>query len=140
MTGDRLRIEDVKESDSGLYVCRANNAAGEAETTAHVVVREARERLPPRLLHGPYDMTAPVGTTVELPCRADGEPKPVIVWRKDGSVVKEDQVHKRLSSAGSLYLHNLTAADAGLYECSAINDYGKVASQGVLQVKGTLIF
>lgn len=131
-----MRIADVKESDSGQYVCRADNTAGEAETTAHVTVLENREKLPPRLLHGPYDMTAPVGTTVELPCRADGEPKPVIIWRKDGQVVKEDANRRRLSVAGSLYLYNLSLADAGNYECSAVNDFGKIAAQGVLQVKG----
>lgn len=134
--GQKLRIDHAKESDSGLYVCRADNRAGQAETTAQVTIRDYREKLPPRLIHSPYNIDAPKGSTIEVPCRADGEPTPVIVWRKDGSVLDEDKVHRKISPVGSLYIRNVTFDDAGTYECSAVNDYGKVAAHGILTVKG----
>ena len=140
MQGQKLRIEHVKESDSGLYVCRADNRAGQAETTAQITVKDFRERLPPRLIHTPYNIDAPKGSTIEIPCRADGEPTPVIVWRKDGKVLEEDKSHRKISPGGSLYVHNVTFDDAGLYECSAVNDYGKITANGVLTVKGERIY
>lgn len=134
--GRKLRIEHVKESDSGLYVCRADNRAGQAETTAQIIVKDYRDRLPPRLIHTPYDIDAPKGSTIEIPCRADGEPTPVIVWRKDGTILGEDKTHRKRSPSGSLYIHNVTFDDGGLYECSAVNDYGKITAHGMLTVKG----
>lgn len=37
----------------------------------------------PRLVATPYNMEAPKGSTIELPCKAEGEPKPVVSWTKD---------------------------------------------------------
>lgn len=81
-------------------------------------------------------MEVPSGSTIEIPCRADGEPTPVIVWRKDGRIVEEIRGHIRLSPVGSIYLRNVSFQDAGIYECSAVNDFGKVAAHGVIKVKG----
>ncbi|EEB18896.1 Thyroid peroxidase precursor, putative [Pediculus humanus corporis] len=134
--GQKLRIEHVKESDSGLYVCRADNRAGQAETTARILVKDYRERLPPKFIHTPYNLDVPAGSTIEIPCKADGEPAPVMVWRKDGNVISESKGHYRLSSHGSLYIHSVSFQDAGTYECSAVNDFGKVVANGVLKVKG----
>ena len=135
-SGQKLRIEHVKESDSGLYVCRADNRAGQAETTARILVKDYRERLPPKFIHTPYNLDVPAGSTIEIPCKADGEPAPVMVWRKDGNVISESKGHYRLSSHGSLYIHSVSFQDAGTYECSAVNDFGKVVANGVLKVKG----
>lgn len=130
----------MKESDSGLYVCRAENRAGQAETTAHIVVKDYRgERPPLKFIHAPYNLEVPAGSTIEMPCKADGEPAPVIVWRKDGNLIQESRSHMRLSPVGSLYIRNVSFQDAGVYECSAVNDFGKVTANGVLKVKGTFL-
>ncbi|KAK6627574.1 hypothetical protein RUM44_010052 [Polyplax serrata] len=136
--GQKLRIEHVKESDSGLYVCRADNVAGQAETTSQIVVKEDRQHLPPKLIHTPYNLEVPVGSTIELPCKADGEPQPVIVWRKDGVLLEQDRNHMKFSPVGSLRIRNVTYNDAGVYECSAVNDFGKVAAHGVLKIKDAI--
>ena len=108
--GTLLRIFAVKELDSARYVCQARNSNGYAETSADLrVVDESYS--PPRLTYEPHDMEAEPGAIIEVPCRVEGFPKPVIQWKKDGTAVEGSRF--RVSRGGSLYLYNVTAADTG---------------------------
>ncbi|KOC63131.1 Peroxidasin [Habropoda laboriosa] len=130
--GSILKILAVKESDSGRYVCQAKNSNGYAETSADLkVVDESYS--PPRLTYGPHDMEAEPGAIIEVPCRVEGVPKPLIQWKKDGTAVEGERV--RISRGGSLYLYNVTATDTGRYECSAVNQYGRTTAQALLRVR-----
>lgn len=91
--GKLLTIEHVKESDSGLYTCLAQNQAGSAEGNGEVRVRGYGPR-GPRLVLKPYPLTAPVSTSVELPCKAEGEPIPTIAWTKDNVDLRQDRNHR----------------------------------------------
>lgn len=108
--GNVLRILAAKESDAARYVCRAKNSNGYAETSADLKVVDAAYS-PPRLTYEPQDMEAEPGAIIEMPCRVEGVPKPVIQWKKDGSAL--EGVRVKVSRAGSLYLYNVSAADAG---------------------------
>uniref|UniRef100_A0A182S5N2 Ig-like domain-containing protein n=1 Tax=Anopheles maculatus TaxID=74869 RepID=A0A182S5N2_9DIPT len=65
-----LTIDHVEVSDSGTYVCVAENELGIAEVEAEVVVINVG---PPRFLFEPYDLDAIEGTTVEMPCKAEND-------------------------------------------------------------------
>lgn len=71
-----LNIDHIKESDAGHYVCVAENILGSDEASATVDVINPYG--PPVLLYEPYDIEAIPGTTIELPCGADGDPIPVV--------------------------------------------------------------
>ncbi|XP_050587454.1 peroxidasin homolog isoform X2 [Bombus affinis] len=132
--GSLLRIFAVKESDSARYVCQAKNSNGYAETSADLrVVDESYS--PPKLTYEPHDMEAESGAIIEIPCRVEGFPKPVIQWKKDGTAVQGSRF--RVSRGGSLYLYNVTAADTGRYECSAVNQYGRATAQALVRVRQT---
>ncbi|XP_069701170.1 peroxidasin [Periplaneta americana] len=143
--GQQLYIQHVKESDSGLYTCRAQNIVGFTETSAHLIVNGVfrdvstqhfaqRDGPAPRMVITPYNMEAPRGSTIEIPCKADGNPKPTITWTKDGSTLSLTRKH-RISPVGSLYISNISQEDAGSYECSAVNSNGRTRAQGRLTVK-----
>ncbi|XP_039299676.1 peroxidasin homolog, partial [Nilaparvata lugens] len=90
--GSTLEIRDLKESDSGLYTCLAQNQVGSAEANADLRVKGFGSR-PPRILLRPYPISAPLGTSIELPCKADGDPVPVITWQRDGVKLVPDRTH-----------------------------------------------
>jgi len=103
--GHKLSIHHVKESDSGLYTCRAQNSVGFKETSAHLIVSGSnwdsstqhsaqRDEATPKLIITPYNMDAPKGSTIEIPCKADGNPKPNITWTKDGAVLSLTKRHR----------------------------------------------
>ena len=56
-------------------------------------------------------MEVELGAIVELPCRAEGDPHPRMIWRKDGTAVEGNRT--RISKHGSLYLYNVTVQDTG---------------------------
>ncbi|XP_046815214.1 peroxidasin homolog [Vespa crabro] len=130
--GSVLRILAAKESDAARYVCRASNSNGYAETSVDLDVLNS-DYSPPKLTYQPHDMEAEPGAIVEVPCRAEGRPKPLIQWKKDGTSIAGDRT--RVSRAGSLYLYNVTSQDTGRYECSAVNDYGRATAQALVRVR-----
>ncbi|GLV33689.1 Peroxidasin [Carabus blaptoides fortunei] len=130
----RLIINDVKESDSGLYVCQARNILGFREVSADIDVKRAVEN-PPRFIYQPYDIAAYPKTTIELPCRAEGDPEPDIQWRKDGTRLERNPAKYRISGSGSLYISDLAEEDSGRYECTAINEYGRATANGLVTLK-----
>lgn len=71
-----LNIDHIKESDAGLYACIAENILGSDEASAQVDVVNAHG--PPKLIFEPDDLEAIPGTTIELPCGADGDPPPLV--------------------------------------------------------------
>ncbi|XP_053994637.1 peroxidasin [Hylaeus volcanicus] len=130
--GNVLRILAAKESDAARYVCRAQNSNGYAETSADLKVIDTSYG-PPRLTYEPRDMEAEPGAIIEVPCRVEGVPKPVIQWKKDGTAVEGNRV--KISRGGSLYLYNVTSADTGRYECSAVNEYGRTTAQALVRIR-----
>lgn len=79
-----LNIDHIKESDAGLYACIAENILGSDEASAQVDVINSYG--PPNLIFEPYDLEAIPGTTVELPCGAEGDPPPPVSKTKHSLV------------------------------------------------------
>jgi peroxidase len=139
--GQHLRIQELKLYDAGDYVCRAENRLGRAESKVSLEV----ELLPKPLnfVHQPHDMEAPKGTTVQLPCKANGSPKPRIFWMKDGQTISMDESsdeterrHHRLTPSGSLIMFNVSDADEGVYECVAENGRERRTAKATFHIKG----
>ncbi|KFM73649.1 Peroxidasin, partial [Stegodyphus mimosarum] len=116
-----LSIERVNKQDEGIYTCHAENAAGQRNSSALLMIRE---KVPPVFSRIPEDQQTHVGSSVELPCHAQGQPFPSIKWKKDGNVLQSESDHHRINSHGDLYMFNIQKTDAGIYECVAINDVG----------------
>ncbi|XP_044733835.1 peroxidasin isoform X3 [Chrysoperla carnea] len=136
--GTRLVISHTKESDSGQYICKATNFLGSKETSAYLTVQSLKQQ-PPKLKIKPYDIEAIPESTVEIPCRAEGIPKPDIQWKKDGSSLDRFEFRYRVSPAGSLFISNVTRRDAARFECTATNENGRISASAVLTVKNSEI-
>ncbi|KAJ8687556.1 hypothetical protein QAD02_023350 [Eretmocerus hayati] len=129
----KLKIQVSTTGDSGRYVCVARNEHGFAESSADLIVSELPQGEPPRLIYEPQPLELEPGVTAELTCRAEGEPKPTISWKKDGSAV--DPARTKISKHGSLYLYNVNLRDIGRYECSATNEHGRASSAALVRVR-----
>ncbi|KAM9825349.1 immunoglobulin superfamily containing leucine-rich repeat protein 2-like [Syngnathus typhle] len=85
------------------------------------------------------DTTLYEGDTLVLHCEYDGNPKPLVTWRRRGQAQEldltstEDQSSERSSlpnhsvrifNNGTLIISHLSAAAGGNYSCSASNEFG----------------
>ena len=74
---------------------------------------------------------------VTIMCRAEGAPRPEIVWFKDGgrlSVSEQPSARVRKLANGWLFINNVQIGDQGIYKCEARNTFGKVSSEGNLTI------
>ena len=84
----------------------------------------------PRILWISPNQTAELGNDVTLACVVTGLPTPRVVWKKDNKVLLDSQ------SARNITLVNISPADGGSYECSAINIVANDTRTTVLNVIG----
>ncbi|RZB39798.1 peroxidasin [Asbolus verrucosus] len=131
--GSYLEIRNAKESDSALYVCEARNQLGFREVSAKVKITPISRR-PPKFVYKPYNIEALIGSTIELPCKAEGDPTPGIQWQKDGAGLQRTG-RTKVSLTGNLYIYSVVPEDQGRYECTAINDYGRNTASSYVAVK-----
>lgn len=128
-----VTITRASSNDGGLYTCLAQSILGTAEGNGEVRVRLDGPR-PPTFVHTPYPIAAHLGTSVELPCKAQGEPYPAIQWFKNGDPIQLDQTH-RVFPVGSLRIYNITPSDGGIYRCTATNEHGEISVHATLTVE-----
>ncbi|KAM4737871.1 basement membrane-specific heparan sulfate proteoglycan core protein isoform 2-T2 [Anableps anableps] len=123
-----LRIENLEQSNEGVYICRATSAYGQAQDTARLTI----QALPKVMINVRTSMqTVMIGNSVEFECHAVGDPEPTVRWSKVGGPLPSHIMVK----GGMLKISQVTEADAGHYRCTATNDVGSVQSQVLLNVQ-----
>uniref|UniRef100_A0A8C3MFY6 Uncharacterized protein n=1 Tax=Geospiza parvula TaxID=87175 RepID=A0A8C3MFY6_GEOPR len=122
-----LVIAAASPHDTGSYLCRAHNDAGDSSLTIPVVVTAYAPRImgrPPPAIH-----TMP-GAAVQLHCVVLGIPKPEITWElPDHSVLSTAHQGRGsggelLHPTGTLLLQNPRPSSSGTYRCTARNPLG----------------
>ncbi|XP_041802675.1 basement membrane-specific heparan sulfate proteoglycan core protein isoform X5 [Chelmon rostratus] len=123
-----LRIENLEQSNEGVYICRASSVYGQAQDTARLTI----QALPKVMINVRTSVqTVMIGNSVEFECQAVGDPEPTVQWSKVGGSLPAHIMVK----GGMLKIEQVTEADAGQYRCTATNDVGSVQSQVVLNVQ-----
>ncbi|XP_074490966.1 hemicentin-1 isoform X1 [Sebastes fasciatus] len=124
-----LQITKASVSDSGTYICVAQNPAGTA-----LGKTKLRVQVPPVISSETKNYVAPVDSSVTLHCQADGSPPPSVTWHKDGQPLSES-VRQRVLSSGSLQIAFIQPSDTGRYTCTAANAAGTVSHEMSLTVQ-----
>lgn len=90
----------------------------------------------PTIIEEPSNITAGIGDTVSLKCRASGHPTPDIVWMQNSIKVPLDSPRYHLMNDGTLKIKDVNADLAGMYECMAQNVLGETKSRQVRMAIG----
>ncbi|GFU07322.1 down syndrome cell adhesion molecule-like protein Dscam2 [Nephila pilipes] len=124
-----LNFQSIETSDSGFYLCEANNGVGTGLST---VVRLSVHSAPQ--FHSKYTMmTTRKGERATMECRAMGDKPMSFSWKKNGVILdpiaelRYSQLSEDtpLGGQSSLIIEKVEKKDSALFTCSAVNDYGE---------------
>ncbi|XP_074529357.1 fibroblast growth factor receptor-like 1a [Halichoeres trimaculatus] len=153
-----LRIKEVETEDAGTYICKATNGFGSVNINYTLIViddsssrggalvpngdSEGVPELAGKLVRPRFTQPSkmrkrviarPVGSSVRLKCTASGNPRPDIIWLKDGRplVDEEGGAAGRGDGEGkkkrwTLSLKNLAPEHSGKYTCHVSNRAGEI--------------
>lgn len=135
-----LSIIDLKQSDTGPYKCIATNDHGSTGAVLDLTVKE--KLFGPHFSEeeGEWTKTGRQGGFVNISFTLNGNPRPHVVWYKDG-ILLYDTTRVDIRSRGDLQyvnIFNLTPEDAGTYVCEARSRIGTAFRSCILYVKGKL--
>ncbi|XP_030361101.1 roundabout homolog 3 [Strigops habroptila] len=128
LRGGKLMLANTRKSDAGVYVCVATNVVGEKDSEpAELVVFER-----PAFGRRPLNQAVLVEGTVEFPCEAVGDPRPVARWRKEEGEMPPGRWE--VLPDNTLRIVRLRPEDEGTYTCVADNSVGRSEASGTLTV------
>uniref|UniRef100_A0A673VJC2 Peroxidasin like n=1 Tax=Suricata suricatta TaxID=37032 RepID=A0A673VJC2_SURSU len=86
----------------------------------------------PRITFEPQDVEVTSGNTVYFTCRAEGNPKPKIIWIHNNQSLDLDDTRLNMFADGTLMIRNTRESDQGEYQCMARNSAGEVRTQNAV--------
>lgn len=133
-----LELDDVIETDAGLYKVKAKNSMGEVAASINLnfsPMDEPKEKqidgLAPTFAKKPAIRQEDDGKKLLFECRIQADPCPTVSWCHNGKAVSESPRHKlKIDKDGHSYFATLeivdvTVEDAGKYKVTAKNDLGE---------------
>ncbi|CAL8334718.1 unnamed protein product [Boreogadus saida] len=135
LSNGTLAIQNANIKDRGQYLCLAENDLGSDKllVTLSVVAYPSRI-LEPKI----REIKSHAGSTVEMKCKAEGRPTPLISW----ILANRTQVRGYISGKGrasvtpegTLIIEQVSVYDRGHYKCIASNPAGAATATVRLQV------
>ncbi|GFR81842.1 roundabout-like protein 2 [Elysia marginata] len=126
---DSLVIPSVEAKNAGEYTCVASNKGGEKESDPAVLTVLEK----PYFVEMPAELKVSVDATVELKCKAAGDPKPTVQWHKEDGRIAFGRA--RQLDDGTLRIEKVQIGDEGVYVCVAENVAGTAEAVGKLEVE-----
>ncbi|KAJ8342773.1 hypothetical protein SKAU_G00327010 [Synaphobranchus kaupii] len=128
-----LLIHGVRQADSGMYQCVAENKYGAVYSSAELKILASAPSFQPSHVR----LIATVGRDVSLECKPRASPRATITWRKGD---RRLQTNKRIMVLrnNTLRIVNSSRADEGTYMCWAENPFGTAERAIMLSVKEPL--
>lgn len=132
-------MQGASEVDAGEYTCIAENAAGRDSKTTKVNIG-----IPPNVINFPPKVEATIFKSIDLPCKAMGNPPPTVAWYKNSAQILPEEGRFSISPDGTLSItskfsqiyktiiiiqikfpfSDVQFNDSGIFVCRATNNYG----------------
>ncbi|KAK2912358.1 hypothetical protein Q8A73_006471 [Channa argus] len=130
-----LQIDPVRSEDQGWYECRVLMLEQQYDTFHNGSWVHLTVNAPPSFTATPPQyVEAKEGGSTLLSCSAQGNPKPMISWLREGEELATNT--KYSVHDGSLTILGITRDDRGAYTCRAYSDQGEVLHTTRLLVQG----
>ncbi|XP_004688211.1 PREDICTED: hemicentin-1 [Condylura cristata] len=119
--GRILQILNTQITDTGRYVCVAENTAGSAKKYFNLNVH-----VPPSVIGpNPENLTVVVNNFISLTCEVSGFPPPDLNWLKNGQPIKPNTHALIVPGGRTLQIIRAKVSDGGEYTCIATNQAGE---------------
>ncbi|KAG0429933.1 hypothetical protein HPB47_023142, partial [Ixodes persulcatus] len=129
VSGGTLSIRHAAVSDSGRYLCVANNSLASEPFTVTLTVMA-----PLSAVVVPDEQTVDLGGSATFSCVPSGHPVTSLVWLKDGRTLRQGDPRIQVSpESRSLGVRPVAREDAGMYQCLVKNDQD--SAQGAARLK-----
>ncbi|XP_052752510.1 basement membrane-specific heparan sulfate proteoglycan core protein isoform X3 [Galleria mellonella] len=126
-----LWIQNLQDTDTGKYVCETTDGISTAQATASLTVGVNQRTVPEvTIVSAVKDYIE--GETIELECRATGNPAPTLSWRRANGQPLPQTAN---SQNGLLIIEQSREEDSGEYRCTAINTEGSNDRIAVVNVR-----
>ncbi|PFX30360.1 hemicentin-1-like isoform X2 [Stylophora pistillata] len=116
--GSVIEIANLSVQHTGVYLCVAENMAGNDTATATLSVMASPSIEP----MSPVKVTSERWT--ELKCNASGNPKPKLTWLRQDVPIGLSNPKYLVLPSGSLRIFEVKPSDSGTYTCVASNPLG----------------
>uniref|UniRef100_A0A336MAK9 CSON008164 protein n=1 Tax=Culicoides sonorensis TaxID=179676 RepID=A0A336MAK9_CULSO len=145
----RLKIEDARLDDKGVYTVKATNSAGEAKCFAHLIVKPIvnaaetqtdTEPVEEKMVHPSFkelfaDITVPEGGSAKFECIVMGRPTPKVKWLfNDQPIQGKDLLPSTSGDRHILFIPETSKATVGKISCVAENEVGRAVCIAYLQI------
>ncbi|XP_047102337.1 muscle M-line assembly protein unc-89-like isoform X2 [Schistocerca piceifrons] len=138
-----LEIKDPTGPDGGIYRCHVKNEFGEsnANLNLNIEAEPEPEGDGPTFIEKPRIVSEQGGKLVIMECKVKANPKPTIVWYREGKVVKESsKISMKVDQKGDTYhiileVRDPQLEDSGLYKCNIKNDLGELNANLTLNIE-----
>lgn len=134
---NKVFIKNATTEDSGSYTCTASShdsavtKTPDSPLSISVIVGQHPQFLQPP----PATSWVIEGNSAKIPCKAIGNPTPIINWYADGDVNPLQNSSKySIKANGSLEIKNADSQDAIMYKCTATNLVNKIAKDTKLEL------
>lgn len=129
-----LRFNKFTREEEGTYICSAENAMG--KVTAQATLKLKGAPFVRILQQNPY--TVRVGDQIRLDCIAEGEPKPVVTWKRlQQPITTYSSTEELQGGATTLFIRRVAPSDSDIYVCEARNTGGASEERIKVDVQGS---